>query len=90
MPVLNLPSILTPLAGGSPSIAAAGTTVGEIIDDVTRRFPALQPRLRDEHGAPYPFVTIYVNDEDIRFLGGFDTPVEPSDELLVVPAVAGG
>jgi molybdopterin converting factor small subunit len=54
------------------------------------RFPALAPRLRDENGAPYPFVTIYLNDEDIRFLGGFTAPVQPGDELSVVPAVAGG
>jgi molybdopterin converting factor small subunit len=64
--------------------------VAETIDDVVRRFPALSPRLRDENGAPYPFVTIYLNDEDIRFIGGFDARVQPNDELSVVPAVAGG
>ena len=90
MPVLNLPSVLTPLTGGEHTIPAAGDTVGAALDDVVRRFPALSPRLRDEHGAPYPFVTIYLNDEDIRFIGGFDAPVQPNDELAVVPAVAGG
>jgi len=90
MPVISLPSVLTPLAGGQHTIDAAGGTVGEAIDDISRRFPSLSPRLRDEHGAPYPFVTIYLNDEDIRFLGGFGAPVQPTDELSVVPAVAGG
>ena len=90
MPVISLPSVLTPLAGGQHTISAAGGTVGEALDDLARRFPSLSPRLRDEHGAPYPFVTIYLNDEDIRFIGGFDAPVQPSDELSVVPAVAGG
>jgi molybdopterin synthase sulfur carrier subunit len=88
--LINLPSVLTPLAGGNHTLDATGQTVGQALDDVARRFPALAPRLRDEHGALYPFVTIYLNDEDIRFLGGFDTPVRPSDELAVVPAVAGG
>jgi molybdopterin converting factor small subunit len=90
MPTLSLPSVLTPLTSGQHTIDTTGTTVGEAIEDVTRRFPALSPRLRDEHGAPYPFVTIYLNDEDIRFIGGFDAPVQPGDELSVVPAVAGG
>lgn len=90
MPVINLPSVLTSLANGQHTLDATGTTVGEAIDDISRRFPSLSPRLRDEHGAPYPFVTIYLNDEDIRFIGGFAAPVQPTDELSVVPAVAGG
>ena len=90
MPVLHLPSILTPLTGGEHTVPTIGRTVGEAIDDITIRFPALAPRLRDEHGAPYPFVTIYLNDEDIRFIGGFDAPLQSGDELSVVPAVAGG
>jgi molybdopterin converting factor small subunit len=90
MPTLSLPSVLTPLTGGQHTLDATGSTVGEALDDVTRRFPSLSPRLRDEHGDPYPFVTIYLNDEDIRFLGGFTAPVQPGDELSVVPAVAGG
>lgn len=90
MPTINLPSVLTPLTGGQHTIDASGATVGEVVDDIGRRFPALSPRLRDEHGAPYPFVTIYLNDEDIRFIGGFDAPLRPGDELSVVPAVAGG
>ncbi len=90
MPTISLPSVLTPLANGEHTISASGQTVGEAIDEISKRFPALSPRLRDEHGAPYPFVTIYLNDEDIRFIGGFDAPVQPGDELSVVPAVAGG
>ena len=90
MPLLSLPSVLTPLTGGQHTIPATGATVGEALDDVVTRFPALSPRLRDEHGAPYPFVTIYLNDEDIRFIGGFEAALQPGDELSVVPAVAGG
>lgn len=90
MPVLSLPSVLTPLTGGQHTIPATGATVGQALDDVISRFPALSPRLRDENGAPYPFVTIYLNDEDIRFIGGFEAQVQSGDELSVVPAVAGG
>ena len=90
MPTLSLPSVLTPLTGGQHTIEANGSTVGEALDDAVHRFPALSPRLRDERGEPYPFVSIYLNDEDIRFIGGFDAAVQAGDELSVVPAVAGG
>lgn len=90
MPTISLPSVLAPLAGGRNAIDASGNTVGETLDDLTRQFPGLGPRLRDTNGEPYAFVTIYLNDEDIRFVGGFGAAVQPGDELTVVPAVAGG
>ena len=86
---LLLPTVLAKLADGQ-ELEASGATVGEVIADVAQRFPALAPRLRDEAGNPYPFVTFYLNDEDIRFSGGFNTPVGDGDELTVVPAIAGG
>ena len=54
------------------------------------RFPRLAPRLRDAAGGPYPFVTYYLNDEDMRFRSGFATPVREGDEITVVAAIAGG
>lgn len=86
---LLLPTVLARLADGQ-EIHATGETVGEVIADVAGRFPALAPRLRDEAGNPYPFVTFYLDDEDIRFTGGFNTPVRDGAELTVVPAIAGG
>ena len=91
MPVtLQLPNVLSPLAGGARTLSSDGGTLAEVVGEVSRRFPELGPRLRDERGEPYPFVTIYLNDEDIRFLGGFAAPVKPGDVVTVVPAVAGG
>ena len=86
---LLLPTVLAKLADGQ-ELEASGATVGEVIADVAGRFPALAPRLRDEAGNPYPYVTFYLNDEDIRFSSGFATPVADGDELTVVPAIAGG
>jgi len=86
---LYLPTVLAKLAD-APVVEARGTTVGEAVAEVATRFPNLAPRLRDAHGRPYPFVTFYLNDEDIRFQGGFDAPVSDGDELTVVPAIAGG
>ena len=58
--------------------------------DVATRYPALGPRLRDAQGKPYPFVNFYLNDQDVRFRGGFAAPVQDGDEVTVIPAIAGG
>ncbi|MFQ5702634.1 MAG: MoaD/ThiS family protein [Gemmatimonadales bacterium] len=87
---INLPTVLANLADGEQTIEANGTTLGEAIDDVAQRFPKLAPRLRDEEGNPYFFVTFYLNDQDIRLMGGFDVRVGDGDDVTIVPAIAGG
>jgi molybdopterin converting factor small subunit len=91
MPVtLELPNVLAKLAGGARKVDAEGGTLGEVVSDVVGRYPGLGPRLRDANGQPYEFITIYLNDEDVRFQGGFAVPVKDGDVVTVVPAVAGG
>src|SRR5579883_463709 len=91
MPItIHLPNVLAKLADGQRTVEADGATVGAAVGEVSARFPALRPRLVDDAGNPYPFVTYYLNDEDIRFTGGFDALVRDGDEVTVVPAVAGG
>jgi molybdopterin synthase sulfur carrier subunit len=91
MPVtINLPTVLAKLADGNKTIEASGPTLGSVINEVATRYPNLAPRLRDDAGQPYPFVTFYLNDDDIRFNGGFDAPVKDGDEVTIVPAIAGG
>ncbi len=87
---VQLPNILIKLTEGQRTVEAEGATVGEVVTALSERYPALEPRLRDENGEPYEFVTIYLNDEDIRMNGGFAMAVSDGDELTVVPAVAGG
>ena len=87
---IHLPAVLARLADGERSINAEGRTVGEAVAAASRRYPGLSPRLRDEQGKPYRFVTYYLNDEDIRLAGGFEAEVRDGDELVIVPAVAGG
>ena len=91
MPVtFSLPTVLAKLADGKQTIDASGSTLGDAVADLAGRYPRLAPRLRDETGGPYPFVTFYLNDEDIRFRDGFSTPVSEGDEVTVVAAIAGG
>jgi sulfur-carrier protein len=87
---ISLPSVLSRLTDGQRTLQASGATVGEAVADLTRRFPSLSPRLVDDRGEPYPFVTYYLNDEDIRFGGGFQATVTDGDEIIIVSAVAGG
>ena len=86
---LFLPAVLAKFAD-SKQLSASGSTVGAVIADIAERFPTLATRLRDADGNPYQYVTFYLNDEDIRFHGGFDAAVHDGDELTVVPAIAGG
>jgi len=91
MPItFTLPTVLARLADGSSSIESSGATLGDVVAEIADRFPRLAPRLRDDAGGPYPFVTYYLNDEDIRFRSGFATPVREGDEITVVAAIAGG
>jgi sulfur-carrier protein len=86
----SLPTVLARLADGNSTIHASGSTLGDVVADIAGRYPHLAPRLRDADGGPYPFVTFYLNDEDIRFRSGFATPVREGDEITVVAAIAGG
>jgi molybdopterin converting factor small subunit len=87
---ITLPTVLAKLAEGNKALSAEGSTVGDVVESLATRYPSLAPRLRDEAGQPYPFVIYYLNDEDIRFNGGFDAPVRDGDEVTLVPAIAGG
>lgn len=90
MPPIHLPSVLAGQIGGVRRFDVAASSVGAALDELVASFPQLGPRLRDNEGRVHPFVTIYLNDEDIRLVGGFDASLNAGDELSVVPAVAGG
>jgi molybdopterin synthase sulfur carrier subunit len=87
---LRLPAVLAKAAGGQTVHQAEGATVGEIVADVAARYPEVGARLRDGKGEPYPYVIFYLDDEDIRFKEGFQTPVADGADITVVPAIAGG
>jgi molybdopterin converting factor small subunit len=54
------------------------------------RFPALFRHVRDESGQIRQFLNVYVNEEDIRFLGGESCSLKEGDRILLVPSIAGG
>ncbi len=76
--------------GGETTISVEGTTIGAVLADVTARFPAVKGQLLNEDGTLHRFLNVYVNDDDVRYLGGVDAAVADTDEITLLPAVAGG
>ena len=90
MPTVRIPTPLRKLTGGKEEVAAAGATIGALIADLEKQFPGIKERICDDSGAVRRFVNIFANDEDIRFLQNLETPVKETDEISIVPAIAGG
>jgi sulfur-carrier protein len=86
---VRIPPTLRPDAGGEREVSASGSTVREVLADVSGRFPALQARIFDE-GNIASFVNVYVGGEDIRTQDGLETPVTDGSTVILLPAMAGG
>ena len=86
---VRIPTILRTYTGGAKAVEGSGTTLEELFGDLDCRYGGLRERLQDESGLRR-FVNVYLNDEDVRFLGGLKTPVKDGDTVTVLPAVAGG
>ena len=86
---VRIPTILRTYTGGEKAVHGKGETLGGLIDDLETAHPGLRERLL-EGGDLRRFVNVYVNDEDVRFIGGLEAPVADGDEVVVLPAVAGG
>ena len=87
---VRIPSPLRSLTAGRGEVDGTGTNVQDLIENLEKTFPGMKTRLYDETGNLRRFVNIYVNEEDIRFLKGKDTPLKEGDEVSIVPAIAGG
>lgn len=84
-----IPSVLRPFTHGNKEVSADGKTVADVIASLEAQYPGIIERLLS--GAKlHRYINIFLNDEDIRFSQGLDTPVVDGDRLTVLPAVAGG
>jgi molybdopterin converting factor small subunit len=86
---VRIPPVLRETVGGSRTVDAAGATVAAVLDDLFARHPALRDRVTDD-GQLSRFVNVYVNDRDVRYREGLETPVGPDDTVILLPAMAGG
>jgi sulfur-carrier protein len=87
---VRVPGPLRRLCGGESEVTVDGDTVSAALEDLEKRYPGFHDRLYDGDGKLRQFINVYVNDSDIRFSQGLDTPVGERDEVSIVPAVAGG
>jgi molybdopterin converting factor small subunit len=91
---VRIPTILRNYTSDQKAVTAQGATLAAVIDDLEANHPGIKDRLVEGgpgHGLGLRrFVNVYVNDEDVRFIGGLDAEVSDGDQVVVLPAVAGG
>jgi molybdopterin converting factor small subunit len=87
---VRVPTILRSYTGGAKVVEGSGDTLAGLIDDLDAKHNGLKGRLITAEGGLHRFVNIYVNDEDVRFLGALDAKVSDGDSVTILPAVAGG
>ncbi|MBY8872415.1 MoaD family protein [Micromonospora sp. PLK6-60] len=87
---VRIPTILRSYTGGAKVVEGAGDTLADLLTDLDSRHAGLKARLVTEAGALHRFVNVYVNDEDVRFLGALDAKLNDGDSVTILPAVAGG
>ena len=87
---VRVPTILRKYTDGAKSVTGGGQTVREVIDDLEASHKGIRGAVVTEGGDLHRFLNVYLNDEDIRFLGSLETPVSDGDVISILPAVAGG
>jgi len=90
MSTIRIPPVLRASVGGAKQVEAASGTLRAVLDDFFGRYPSLREQILTPEGTLSRFVNVFVNDQDVRFLSGLDTPVAPGDTVVLLPAMAGG
>lgn len=90
MPNIRIPTPLRKLTKEQEVVQASGSNISELIEDLDKNYPGLKERICDDGGNIRRFVNVFLNDEDIRFLEDKSTTVKDTDEISIVPAIAGG
>jgi molybdopterin synthase sulfur carrier subunit len=87
---VRLPTVLRQAAAGRSTVTAEGATIGEVLADLVKNYPAMAGQVLTEDGTLHRFVNVYVDDDDVRYLEQLDTKVAPGVTVSILPAVAGG
>ncbi len=87
---VHVTSVIQKAVDGQRELAADGATVAELIENIESRYPGFRSQIMDPQGQLHRFVNIYLNDEDIRYLGGAATALKDGDQVSILPALAGG
>jgi MoaD family protein len=87
---VRVPTILRSYTDGQKAVEGSGDSIADLLVDLDSRYPGLRGRLVTDEGALHRFVNVYINDEDVRFLGALDAKLNDGDTVTILPAVAGG
>jgi sulfur-carrier protein len=87
---VKLPTIMRSSTGGDATVTGHGATLREVLEDLESRYPGLTGNVVTEDGGLHRFVNVYVNEEDVRYLGALETEIGEGDVVSILPAVAGG
>lgn len=87
---VKLPTILRKHAGNEARVSADGSTLREVLKDLESRHPGITKNVIADDGGLHRFINVYVNDEDVRYLGSLETEIGEGDTVSILPAVAGG
>lgn len=87
---VRIPSLLRSFADDAAQVEVSGSTVAEVLADVEATFPGLTARILEDSGELRRFVTIYVDEIEVRSAQGLATPTPDGSHLSIIFAVAGG
>jgi molybdopterin converting factor small subunit len=87
---VRVPPVFRTMTGGESQVTVDGATVGEVLANLDSGHPGFKDKLLDESGSLVRYVNLFVDDDDVRFLQGLDTPVPDGGTLSIMQAVAGG
>lgn len=87
---VRIPTTMRPITGGDKLVSLEPGSLSEVIAALEAKHPGMGERLLDEDGALRKFVNVFVDDDDVRYLNGLDTPVQDNWTVSIIPAVAGG
>jgi molybdopterin converting factor small subunit len=90
MPSIRIPTPLRTYTEGQSEVAVQGGSVAEALSDLVSQYPSIKPHLFNGSDALRPFVNLFLNEENVRELQGLETPLQPSDRLMLIPSIAGG
>ncbi len=85
-----LPTALARHTEGQKSFASEAKDLPALLSEIDARYPALAQNVKDDTGKLRRFINVYINDEDIRFLGGDAHAFADGDEVMLIPSIAGG
>jgi molybdopterin synthase sulfur carrier subunit len=88
--VVRVPTVLRAATGGAATVKASGATVGEVVQDLVEQYPGLRALVLDGDGTLHRHLNVFLNDDDIRYIGRLEAKVSDDDEITLMPAVAGG